>query len=218
MALKPCRECKKKVSTEAAACPSCGVPNPTQKIKKIEKPKPIGILETYARCEKNFCSKRYEIIIITKVSIGTKVCKQCGNEITEVDYEDAIRDLELKNKKIKLRAEEKITKKVPIDDGFIFGFWDGREGLAKTFWLFFIGGSMFLNLFALIALSSSEPGLVIFIQLFQFVWMILTTIGVFKAADIYKEEKIRSDQTYAYATAAKVGTVILILSAIGNAI
>ena len=31
MALKPCRECKKKVSTEASTCPSCGVPNPTQK-------------------------------------------------------------------------------------------------------------------------------------------------------------------------------------------
>ena len=31
MALKPCRECKKKVSTEATVCPSCGVPNPTQK-------------------------------------------------------------------------------------------------------------------------------------------------------------------------------------------
>ena len=26
MALKPCRECKKKVSTEASACPSCGAP------------------------------------------------------------------------------------------------------------------------------------------------------------------------------------------------
>jgi len=29
MTLKSCRECKKKVSTEAAACPSCGAPNPT---------------------------------------------------------------------------------------------------------------------------------------------------------------------------------------------
>lgn len=28
MALKPCRECKKQVSTQAATCPSCGVPNP----------------------------------------------------------------------------------------------------------------------------------------------------------------------------------------------
>ena len=31
MALKPCRECKKKVSTEAKTCPSCGAPNPTLK-------------------------------------------------------------------------------------------------------------------------------------------------------------------------------------------
>ena len=30
MALKPCRECNKKVSTEASVCPSCGVPNPTE--------------------------------------------------------------------------------------------------------------------------------------------------------------------------------------------
>ena len=34
MALKPCRECKKKVSTEAVTCPNCGVPNPTSKITR----------------------------------------------------------------------------------------------------------------------------------------------------------------------------------------
>jgi hypothetical protein len=34
MALKPCRECKKKISTEAATCPSCGAPNPTTKYSK----------------------------------------------------------------------------------------------------------------------------------------------------------------------------------------
>ena len=48
MALKPCRECNKKVSTEASVCPLCGVPNPTKankrqesssKIKKIYKKK-----------------------------------------------------------------------------------------------------------------------------------------------------------------------------------
>jgi len=33
MALKPCRECKKKVSTEALTCPICGVPNPTSQSK-----------------------------------------------------------------------------------------------------------------------------------------------------------------------------------------
>ena len=34
MALKPCRECNKKVSTEASVCPLCGVPNPTKKKKE----------------------------------------------------------------------------------------------------------------------------------------------------------------------------------------
>ena len=34
MALKSCRGCKKKVSTEAATCPSCGVPNPTTRYSK----------------------------------------------------------------------------------------------------------------------------------------------------------------------------------------
>lgn len=29
MALKPCRECKKEVSTDAKTCPHCGVSNPT---------------------------------------------------------------------------------------------------------------------------------------------------------------------------------------------
>ena len=40
MALKPCRECKKKVSTEAATCPNCGVPNPTikQTVNKTVEP------------------------------------------------------------------------------------------------------------------------------------------------------------------------------------
>ena len=43
MALKPCRECKKKVSTEASNCPSCGAPDPTtneilSKSKSSKKP------------------------------------------------------------------------------------------------------------------------------------------------------------------------------------
>lgn len=30
MALRPCRECGREISTEAATCPQCGVPRPTQ--------------------------------------------------------------------------------------------------------------------------------------------------------------------------------------------
>ena len=36
MALKNCRECKKKISTEALTCPNCGVPNPTKNFSKMK--------------------------------------------------------------------------------------------------------------------------------------------------------------------------------------
>ena len=52
----------------------------------------------------------------------------------------------------------------------------------------------------------------------QIVWYILAIMGVFKAADIYKAEKIKMGQTYEYATAAKIACVILALAAIGNGI
>ena len=32
MALKPCRECRKEVSTQAKTCPQCGVPHPTSQL------------------------------------------------------------------------------------------------------------------------------------------------------------------------------------------
>ncbi len=37
MALVACRECGKKISTEARSCIGCGVPSPTSKTKKISK-------------------------------------------------------------------------------------------------------------------------------------------------------------------------------------
>ena len=37
MALVACRECGKKISTEARSCIGCGVPNPTSRPKKINK-------------------------------------------------------------------------------------------------------------------------------------------------------------------------------------
>ena len=68
MALKPCRECKKKVSTEAATCPSCGVPNPTQKKEKTTRDqswrKNLGIENLDDNQAKNKLNK--ENIVIKK--------------------------------------------------------------------------------------------------------------------------------------------------------
>ena len=48
------------------------------------------------------------------------------------------------------------------------------------------------------------------------VWNVLAVMGVFNAANIYTVEKVKKGQTYGYATAAKIASVILILSTIGN--
>jgi len=97
MALKSCRECKKKVSTEATACPNCGAPHPTTKATKITEPVftykfgdvtvenketniiKVNQMETFARCNKSFCAKKYQVIKISKSELGKELCKGCGN-------------------------------------------------------------------------------------------------------------------------------------------
>ena len=107
MPLKPCRECKKKVSTEANTCPNCGVPNPT-KVVKIQKLKPdYG----YARCEKSFCNSRYKLLELPKISIGTQICQACGNTLQNVTKEDAHKDIErLQSKSINYSDQKKISQ------------------------------------------------------------------------------------------------------------
>ena len=46
----------------------------------------------------------------------------------------------------------------------------------------------------------------------------MALIGVFKSADNYKDDKIKSNQGYGWATTAKIITTILVLSGIGNLI
>jgi hypothetical protein len=60
MALKPCRECKKKVSTEAVTCPNCGVPNPTQKKPTVKPWSKVARLANDID-EENFASKSKNI-------------------------------------------------------------------------------------------------------------------------------------------------------------
>ena len=175
MALKPCRECKKKVSTQAATCPNCGAPKPTlSEIPSNDDVLSKGV-KTISEGVENFKKGFY------------------GKDYVEP------------------------KKKTSSNDGNIFGFWGGGEGLAKTFWLYFIGGNMFITILMLLAASEGK-GMVMFVQIVRIIWMIFATIGVFNAADIYKNEKIKLGQSYGYATAAKIFTVVIILSAIGNAL
>ena len=168
MALKNCWECGKKVSTEAASCPSCGAPNPTT---------------THLTKKENFISKGIE------------------------DFKRGFYGEEYTKKKKDIKVDIHEQKKG-------LGFWKGHEGLAITFWGYFVGGNIVGNVLLLAA--QSEKGLVPFVLLVIIGWNVFAVMGVFNSANIYKAEKIKQGQTYGYATAAKIACVVLILSGIGS--
>ena len=244
MALKACRECKKKVSTEAKVCPRCGVPDPTlkRKIKSKRNLKGTGaggwpkeyleaqaelhgssdgnefnryvessdrdeftknkVKNISAHCSNKKCQTFSKLYRIPFTSVGSRVCPTCKEYLIEEGGTSL--GAGLTKNKANYKSETK-------------GFWTGSEGLAKTFWLYFIGGNIVGNILLIFA-GNAGTGMVTFVVIVIACWTIAATIGIFNAADIYKEEKTRAGQTFGYATAAKAGTVVLILSAIGNAL
>jgi len=121
-----------------------------------------------------------------------------------------------KNKKVfKKYNSRRVTTKVYSQKNFSsFGFWQGQKGLVLTFWGFFVGGNILFNVATMIL--ADNPNLLIFNIVFFVIWNVLSVIGVFNAADIYKAVKIKQGLPYTAATIAKVAVVLLILSAIGN--
>jgi hypothetical protein len=96
------------------------------------------------------------------------------------------------------------------------GFWNGHKGLALTFWGYFFGGNILFNVLTLI--FGNNPTLIMMNLIFYIIWIVLSAMGVFNAAEIYKAEKIKQGLPYTMATTAKVAVVFLILSGIGNSI
>ena len=67
-------------------------------------------------------------------------------------------------------------------------------------------------------MKSREQDILTLIYIAHLIWIVLAVMGVFNSADRYKAQKIKSGETYGYATAAKIGVVVIILSSIGNLI
>lgn len=114
--------------------------------------------------------------------------------------------------KLKVRTKDK-NNKFYLNKSFSIGFWHGHKGLALTFWGFFVGGNIFFNIITTLFLNN--PPIAILSFLISIVWTVLSTMGVFNAADIFKAEKIKQGLGYGQATAAKVACVLLILAGIG---
>jgi len=194
MALKNCRECKKKVSTEALTCPHCGVPNPTKDFSGVPNP------------TKDFSKIKESKFILAERELNAYRAKSIN------DY----------YKNISSSQKKENSKGINKDDGFIFGFVRGDESLAKAFWLYFWFGNVVINIFGLLIIDplySRETSFLIYLYIIIFlIWNCLALIGVFKSADNYKDDKIKSNQGYGWATTAKIITTILVLSGIGNLI
>jgi hypothetical protein len=104
-------------------------------------------------------------------------------------------------------------------DGFILGFVRGDVDLAKAFWLYFVLANVVLNVLGLVIDSPLyDVNIKLLYIILNVIWNVLAVIGVFNSADVYKAEKIKINESYVWATVAKVATILLILSAIGNSI
>ena len=72
--------------------------------------------------------------------------------------------------------------------------------------------------FMLLGAATQSLSLVYLILVVIIIWNIFAIIGVFNAADIYKAKKIKSNESYGYATASKWAVVLLTMSGIGQAL
>ena len=302
MALKPCRECKKKVSTEATSCPSCGAPHPTAKATEKREPKfsykfgKVEITEDKYKeinAETSNVTKKVNTIKKTSTALGLETQGGIFTELiakntplpaevsqifsTSDDNQPAVtirvfqrssanaisnekldefefdkipsapkgvpqinvtfaidkkanvtissEDLDTKIKKkkhigkIKTHQSSEVfknTEKKESDDKY---FFEGTKSLETTFWGYFFGANAIFQILEYSLVSNrAGTGTLYFIGIIHLIWLVLSVMGVFNSADFYKAEKIRLGQTYGIATAAKVATVVLILSAIGNAL
>ena len=105
MALEPCRECNKKVSTTAKTCPNCGIIHPTILPEKVSELMfsyknnevsteeydlfRINPVDIFVRCAKNFCKEKYKVLKIAKSKQDKKVCSGCGNKLEIVSQKQA---------------------------------------------------------------------------------------------------------------------------------
>ena len=213
MALKPCRECKKKVSTEAQTCPNCGVPNPT--IKKNTKIKYI-----YARCGKSFCSSRYKVLKITKNLNNIQKCQTCGNTLEEVLEKDALKYIEenkVQKTQINQISETKnsnLNQKFSNKENVIARVWKGDETLSRTFWIYLVlCGSILGGLVGFFGalmqdIYNLNPAPLYILLAAYGVW---SGVGLWNSSTNYKIAKLKNKQSYGWATAAKVYAVFNIL-------
>ena len=101
MALKSCRECGDKVSTEAKTCPKCGVPNPTEKKDTKDTKNIYEEIWLSTKSQYDLCNLTYHHVTLNMNSVDAKRLHDIKIYFFRGMYESASEKFDLEPNKLK---------------------------------------------------------------------------------------------------------------------
>ena len=87
---------------------------------------------------------------------------------------------------------------------FIEAVWNGQETMAKIFWIYCLLTVAIVSFIAGILSQSQGP----FIFIIPAITIIWSNTGLWRSSNVYQNLKLQSNQTYGWATAAKIYVVL----------
>ena len=186
--------------------------------KQTEKEKIADDLKTnsHVQCGRSFCVNRYQILLIPKKSIGVQLCEGCGNTLDQkVNEKSALRDIE--HQQLKTTENKNTTIKnqsVKVQQNLVERIWWGNETLSNTFWMYCVLTQLVVGIISGLLLNVVGV-IIIVIPAAVFIW---SNTGLWRCSEKYKLSQLKINQSFGWATAAKVYVVlsyIITLSRIG---
>jgi len=187
--------------------------------KQAEKEKRAEDLKTntHAQCGRPFCVNRYQVVLIPKKSLGVQLCEGCGNTLDQkVNEKSALKEIE--QKKFKTTSGQNIQsnkQSEKIQQNIVEKIWWGNETMSSIFWIYCILGGLIVG-FISGALTAYFGSLILIVLGIYIVW---ANTGLWRSSEKFKKLKIKNNQAYGWATAAKVYVVIsyiVSISQLGN--
>ena len=110
-------------------------------------------------------------------------------------------NIQNKNTKTKYSKNRNVNH---ISPNLITLVWNGQETMSKTFWIYCILTVAIISFVSGLAMASF--GVIVF--LIPVIVIIWSNTGLWRSSTIYQNQKLKSGQTYGWATAAKVYVVL----------
>jgi len=220
MALKPCRECQKKVSTEAVTCPSCGVPNPTTNKKTIKKDKDSRI---WAHCSNKKCEDYTQMYTFHSSKLKSDTCIICNSLFKQATMEDGRPVMPSKisfNKPAKknskpwgtepLKETTSSSNSIPTtssNDTSWEKFMEGKLDLKTAFWGYGFFGSIIVG----VVCGFLAEAVGNFFILVYIISVVVLVIGLWTCASTYKKQMAQKKESEVWGVLTQVYCVVAAL-------